>query len=402
MSEIHVHGVCGATLSPRALAHIREGVAVVAGQRLARLLPPDAPPCIAVTPVAGMVAEVRRRLARGPVVVLASGDPLFYGIGRALLRAFAPEQLFFYPALSSLQLACARFRVPWDDLAILSLHGRDPADAAARILCNRQTLILTDPRHSPDVIATAIMDLLADNGDRARPAAIRIQVAENLALADERLVRGSLAEIAAREFAPLNMMLVTQEREPPVLPGLGLTETEFVHSRGLITKDEVRAVILHRLRLPARGVFWDVGGGSGSIALEAAGLAPGLRIFTVERNPEGWDNISANIRALGRFQVRLVRGEAPAVLATLPDPDRVFVGGSGGRLAEIIPACAARLAPGGRIVVSAVLARTAGQAPVLLADCGLRVSGSRIEVERTEMTGKGRRLNPITIIVGTR
>jgi precorrin-6Y C5,15-methyltransferase (decarboxylating) len=400
--KIHVHGVCGGHLTPEAHTHIATATAVVAGRRLARLLPGDAPTLIPVTPVADMLDQVAARLRHGPVVVLASGDPLFYGIGRRLLARFKREQLVFYPALSAMQLACARFRIPWDDLALLSLHGRELEDAAARILARQRTMVFTDQHNSPDRIAAAIMDLLAESGDQARLATIRVQVAENLALPDEHLSSGSLADIRARDFAPLNMMLVEQPNwQEHDLPALGLTESEIIHSRGLITKDEVRAVILHRLRLPGQGVFWDVGGGSGSIALEAAGLAPGLRIFTIERSAEGWENIRANIKKFGRHQVRLVRGEAPAALADLPDPDRVFIGGSGGRLAGIIHACAGRLRPGGRMVVSAVLERTAAQAPACMADCGLRVSTGRIEVERIDNTGSGRRLNPITIIVGT-
>ena len=233
-----------------------------------------------------MLDQVEEAFESGNVAVLASGDPLFFGIGRSLIERFGPARIKVHPALSSVQLACARFRLPWDDLALVSLHGRVDPDIAGRVLRHDRVLLLTGGGNSPDSVAAELLATLSEFEDSERIQAIRIRVAENLGLADERLLAGTLAETAGRNFAPLNLMLVEQ---PAALRPFrfGLIEDEIVHSRGLITKDEVRAATLHRLRLPLSGVFWDIGGGSGSVSLEAARLCPDLRIQTVEKHPEG-------------------------------------------------------------------------------------------------------------------
>ena len=194
-------------------------------------------------------------------------------------------------------------------------------------------------------------------------------------------------------------MLVEQPARPEVCR-FGLGEDEIRHSRGLITKDEVRAAALHRLRLPATGVFWDIGGGSGSVSLEAARFCPELSVYTVERHPAEQANIRANIRTYGAYTIHLVDGEAPAALANLPDPDRVFIGGSGGQLEAILTAVVPRLRPGGRLVVSAVLARTETTARRVLAQLCRRVTSATLAVTRHEPGGPDRVLNPITFITG--
>ena len=212
---------------------------------------------------------------------------------------------------------------------------------------------------------------------------------------------GTWVEIASRQFSPLNMMLIEQAPPTGVDIRFGLGEEEIQHSRGLITKSEVRAATLHQLRLPESGVLWDIGGGSGSVSLEAARLCPELSIYTIEKNPEGQANIQANMRSFGAYTMRLVCGEAPEALADLPDPHRIFVGGSGKRLPEILEAAGARLVPGGRIVVNAVLAQTETTALASLQRLGLRVASSTLAVTRRSCAdGESRVFNPITLITG--
>jgi precorrin-6Y C5,15-methyltransferase (decarboxylating) len=317
-----------------------------------------------------------------------------------------------FPALSAVQLACARFKIPWDDLPLISLHGRAPELLAGRMLAKPRVMLFTDPQRSPARIAADLLTLLEEHEDAERIRRLRVRVAENLGLPEERLWQGSLEEASQQIFAPLNMMLLEQEpsEEDAPLPSadcvFGLQENEISHSRGLITKDEIRAVILHRLRLPAQGVLWDVGGGSGSISVEAARLCPGLSIHVVEQKEEGWRNIRVNIVRYGLYNITLVRGKAPEVFAKLPDPDRVFIGGSRGLLAEIVAPCAERLAKGGRLVISAVLQNTAEQAPLLMTANGLEADVRTVSVSRQQKDyGEDGRLsvlqlNPITIITG--
>ncbi len=401
MSEILIFGVSGNRLPAECSQLMQSCHAVVVSQRFESLLVGVRGKRIPIAPVQEMVHGVDDALTHGDVAILASGDPLFFGIGRTMIERFGSERVRIFPALSAVQLACARFKVPWDDLTLISLHGRDPGSLAGRILPHTKVMLFTDHRNSPDRIAADLLAVLKQHGDQNRIQNIRVRVAENLGTEDEKLTRGSLGEIAGKQFAALNMMLIEQEIPESSGPVFGLQEQEILHSRGLITKDEVRAVILHCLRLPARGVFWDVGGGSGSISVEAARLSPGLDIYTVEKKNEGQNNIRNNISRFGLYNINLVAGEAPRQLSGLPDPDRVFIGGSGGRLAELVDHAADRLLVGGLMVASAVLEKTAEQAPELMAKKGLEVAVRTVSITRNPGAGLAeKKLNPITIITG--
>ena len=400
MSRIELIGVSGPVLSHEQRQLIKGCVAVAVSRRYAPLVTGCAARPIPITPLGALFAQLAAALEKGDVAVLASGDPLFFGIGRSLIDRFGAERVRVHPAMSSVQLACARFGLPWDDLRLVSLHGRPADTLPGQVLPYPRVLLLTDQRNSPDRVAAALLAALHACDDRDRMAAIRMRVAENLGLTDERLTSGTLAEIAGQRFGPLNLVLVEQPARPEVCR-FGLGEDEIRHSRGLITKDEVRAAVLHRLRLPENGVLWDVGGGSGSVSLEAARLCPELSVYTVERNPAEQANIRANIRTYGAYTIHLVDGAAPAALTELPAPDRVFVGGSGGQLEAILTTAAARLAPGGRIVVSAVLAQTETIAQRVLAQLCRHVSCTTLTVTRHDPHGgPDRVLNPITLITG--
>lgn len=464
-ASIIVIGVGDDGLSDRQRQALAGCRCLIAGERLRPLAAGLDIPVVPVTPLKRALAAIGEHLTQGDVGVLASGDPLFFGIGRTLLQNFAPEQLEFLPALSTVQQACARFRLPWDDARIISLHGRATGEAdrllsTGALLTAPKTIIFTDGHYSPDMIAHRLRDYLALVDADGLLAATRLLVAENLGGPEERLTAGSLDDIAGQRFAPLNIMILLRAEESVNVqqltgPGdhrqestsgdgepaskvagklaaagprngpatatadlpaaLGLGAEEIRHSRGLITKDEVRAVTLHKLRLPATGVFWDIGAGSGSVSLEASRLAPGLAVYAVERREEELANIKANIVNLAAFTIRPVAGEAPAALAALPDPDRIFIGGSGGRLAEILAAALPRLRPGGRVVINGVTAATKAQAPQLLHQHGCPVEVTEVSISRrweadaspasaagtaTAGTGTETRLNPISIICG--
>lgn len=399
MSRIELIGISGQALAGEHWPLLRRCAAIVVSRRHRALVAGQKAELIEITPVSAMLARVEEALERGDVAILASGDPLFFGIGRTLIERFGPGRITVRPALSAMQLACARFHVPWDDLPVLSLHGRDGGDLAGRLLGRGPMLLFTDGERSPDRVAGELLEALKACEDQERIDATRLKVGEDLGLATERLCTGSLAEIAARRFGPLNMVLVDQPGRPEGF-SFGLREDEIRHSRGLITKDEVRAATLHRLRLPERGVLWDIGGGSGSVSLEAARLCPELTIRITEKKAEEQANIRANIRRFGTYGIRLVCGEAPSALAGLPAPDRVFVGGSGRLLPAILATAAARLLPGGRIVVNAVLDKTRELALSTLSDLGFSVSAATICVTRQQAEGNSVSFNPITLITG--
>ena len=409
---IELIGVCGDTLSSNAKEVLEGCCAVVASKRFSGIAIEHGLAPIPIAPVSEMLEAVNKTLESGSVAVLASGDPLFFGIGRTLIKRFGQYRINIYPALSSLQLACACFKIPWDDMKFLSLHGRGLENSVSTILRSRTTAILTDRKHSPDVISSLLLERLKKAGALDLAEDITVHVGENLGLDDQRLFSGNLYEAAATKFGPLNIMIV-HDRHGKIsegnhqslginrFPCLGLTEDEIEHSRNLITKNEVRAASLHALRLEPHGCLWDVGAGSGSISIEAAAMCPELSIYSIERADEHIRTIQKNIRKFGYWNINLITGEAPEILSSLPSPDRIFVGGSGGQLEAIIRECVRRLAANGRIVVNAVLKKTAIQAPFLLRSSGLSVSESRISVERLN-NGYVTKLNTITIITGKR
>ena len=232
---------------------------------------------LSITPLPAALNAISAELKRGNVAVLASGDPLFYGIGRRLLAVFPEKSIQFYPALSSIQRACALMKIPWDDAEITSLHGREAAHLPSLLLRHGKNLILTDTSNRPELIAGQLLHYLRLIGAPNLIKNITMLVAEDLGLPSEKLFRGTLDEAAEHLFSPLNIVCL-------LVPGMayspsyrfGLSENLIEHSRGLITKNEVRAASLHQLQLPRQGIFWDIGAGSGSLSVEAARLQPEL------------------------------------------------------------------------------------------------------------------------------
>lgn len=384
---------------------IRNCRALVLSKRHRELLSPhlddlSAVRLIPIAPVQDAMEQAARELMHGDVVVLASGDPLFFGIGRTLLHFFGPARITIHPALSSMQLAFARFKIPWDDAGFLSLHGRETKNLAVSILTHDKVFLFTDRHSSPDRIAGALLTECGSGID----AEYVIHVAENIGMADERLHTGTLSEIAKLCFGPLNVMILMKTKassSSSMAPCFGLSEDEITHSRGLITKNEVRAASLHALRLPRQGVLWDVGAGSGAVGLEAARLFPELQVFAVEREEEQIENIQQNREQFRAWNLQVHHGSAPDALAGLPAPDRVFIGGSSGQLRAIIKHAAERLSPGGTMVVNAVLEKTALEAPQYLHEHGLQVTLSEVKITRRCYPDQGSQvMHPITIIVG--
>ncbi len=400
---IHLIGVAGNSLAKKDFDLMGKCSAIVVSERMRPDILtglPDYPSSriFSVLPLQAALAAIEEGLGRGDVAVLASGDPLFFGIGALVGKHFGTGRLRITPAVSSMQLAFARLGVSWHDAIFLSLHGRERTHLARRILSSSKVCILTDRQNSPANIAQELLATLSPEQIRC----CRCFVGEDLGSENERQTLGSLAEIAKNRYSDRNVLIILQNvTDKEAHPVFGLQEHQFQHSRGLITKDEIRAAVIHALALPRRGVFWDIGAGSGSVSLEAARLAEDLDIYAVERHDEQLSHIACNRVRYSAWNIEPVKGEAPEILARLPDPDRVFIGGSGGNLESIINIVSVRLKVGGRIVVTAVLDKTSTDAPQFLYARGLEVEIKKIEVSRqhyplTDIS----RLNPISIIIG--
>jgi precorrin-3B C17-methyltransferase/precorrin-6y C5,15-methyltransferase (decarboxylating) CbiE subunit/precorrin-6Y C5,15-methyltransferase (decarboxylating) CbiT subunit len=288
----------------------------------------------------------------GPVCVLASGDPGFFGIVRALGARVTPDRLRVHPAPSSVSLAFARLGLPWDDAVVVSAHARALDTVVPVVRGAPVAAVLTSPDNPPEALGKALVT--AGCGHR------RVAVCSHLGETGEQVTGTDLAGLAGGVFDARSVVVV--EAPEPARAGRpvswGRDTATFAHRASMITKPEVRAAVLGRLDLPAAGVLWDLGAGSGSVAIEAALAAPGLRVIAVERRPDDAARIRANAAAAGAL-VEVVEGDAVALASSLPLPDRVFVGGGG---LAALDAARAALAPGGRIVATFAAADRATEA----------------------------------------
>jgi precorrin-6B C5,15-methyltransferase / cobalt-precorrin-6B C5,C15-methyltransferase len=340
------------------------------------------------TPLDTVVAQIRDGRADGArVCVLASGDPGFFGIARLLTDRFPAGAVEIHPAPSSVALACARAGVTWDDAVVVSAHGRPLADAVDVARRHDKVVMLTSPDHPPQAVGRALTDV----GYAAHTAVVASRMGEP----DEMVTRTDLQGLATGDFDPMSVVVLLAvvpddaDDKADDAPSLawGRPTDAYLHRAGMITKPETRAVALAKLDLPRSGVLWDLGAGSGSVGIEAATLSPGLHVVAVERNPEDCARITANAHAGGRGnRLTVGEGEAPAVLGTLPDPDRVFLGGGG---IDVLDVARARLRPGGTLVATFVLLDRAVQAHERLG------SMVQLHVDRAvPIGGAGVRLEP--------
>jgi precorrin-6Y C5,15-methyltransferase (decarboxylating) len=384
-------------LSPSALKIISEAQVLAGGRRHLDYFPdhPGEKVILGKNPEETLktllpLAETRR------VVILASGDPNYYGIGPLAAQILGPDRLVIHPNVTAVQAASARLKMAWQDAAVVSLHGRG-WEALAKALGQAKIMIYTDPAHPPEAVARYLV------GRGIREA--RLCVLENLGQKDERVAWFSPEEAAARRFSPLNMVVILKEvsSPPSQVLMLGMPEDALAHDSGMITKAEIRAAALAKLRLGPGQVLWDVGAGSGSVGLEATLLVPGGRVFAIEKEPARAAMIRQNRDKFAVQNLEVVEAEAPECLEALPDPDRVFVGGGGARLEEILDAASRRLRPGGRVVVAATLLGTLERARTWLKNRGRDMEVVQLQVSRDRPLAGGaylHALNPVWLISG--
>jgi len=370
-------GVGASRLDEPAAAALAAAEVLVGGARQLAVFPdhPAERLTIAAPLVRTLDALERAAAAGRRVAVLADGDPLYFGIGRALLERFGPEALTFYPNVTAVAAAAARLKRPWQDLPVVSLHGRtDPTPLFAALARSGRALVLTDAVRTPAAVATAVR---ARAGDR-----FAMTVLENLGLPDERIRQLSLPEAADCTAAPLNVVWLEAERPPEVTLTLGLPDEALLRPDGVFTKLPARALALAALAPRPGDVVYDVGAGVGTVAVEASLLNPGGPVFAVERDPGRHARLVDNIRRTGALTVTPLLGEAPDALADLPDPDRVFVGGGLSGRPGLLDVLIRRLRPGGRLTVAAVLLGSIERARSALARPGLALSLMQVQASQ--------------------
>lgn len=329
------------------------------------------------------------------VVLLASGDPNLFGIGASLRRRLGPSAVEVEPGISSFQLALARAAVPGAGTALLSAHGRPLAAAAAMAARERRAAILTDPENSPQALAAALVGAGVE-------AEARLVVCEQLGGPDERVREGTVGAPPPPPYGALAVVVLERPASPG--PGIGRPETEYQHAGGQVTKAEVRAISLAALDIGTADTVWDVGAGSGAVAVEAGRLAARGVVYAVERRTDRAEQARRN--AASSWNVEVICGDAEAVLPRLPDPDAVFLGGGGSATGALVDAAAARLGQRpspfpGRLVANLATLESVVEVTQVLRRRGLAWAVSQVSVARGRDLG-GRlgweALNPVHIV----
>ncbi|OEU47665.1 MAG: hypothetical protein BA861_00795 [Desulfobacterales bacterium S3730MH5] len=395
-----------------------------------------------------LVRQIKTQMKGKQIVVLTSGDPNFFGIGPLLVTSLGAENVVIHPNISSVAAAFSRIKTSWQDAVVVSLHGERPEkpflDAVAK---NDKVAVLTDPKKTPAWLARQLI--------KAGHEDLTMCVLENLGMPGEQVAWYLPAEAASKEFAALNVVIVLkpcitepQKRahfpqlaaglaseyengklhygrrfpaaccgELQTRPGtrlhlkdharlhLGMPEVCYHHEAGLITKAEARAISISKLRLWPGLVLWDLGAGSGSVSLEASLLLNGGRIIAVEQDPERVSHIQQNKKQFKVRNLDIVEAKLPSGLKDLPPPDRIFIGGGGKDLLQIIKAAEEYLTPGGVIVINTILFASLNDAITTLQGLGFSTEVTQVQINRGKGMPSGERLealNPVWIISGIR
>jgi precorrin-6Y C5,15-methyltransferase (decarboxylating) len=343
------------SLTDSARQRITDADLLIGGERLLRMFDSAVAEKMTLgTDLAALEKQVREDQGKRRIVILAPGDPLFYGVARFLIDRLGKENFEVVPHVSSMQLAFARVMESWDDAYLTNVTNHAPEDLVERIRTAEKVGLFTAETYPPPAIAR---DLIKEG-----ISYFRCYVCENLGSRNEVVTQGSLSEIAEMDFGPLNVMILVRlpdvpdrERSNIARKLFGNPDEAFKQSRpkrGLITPMEVRTLALAQLFVEPTSVIWDVGAGSGSVAVEAAQLASQGKVFAIEPDVEDCQLITDNASLFGVKNVSVICGRAPEAFADLPDPDGVFLGGTGRETVGIVEAAFDRLKPGGRFVAN--------------------------------------------------
>ncbi len=367
-----------AGLTPAARALVDDAEVFVGGERHLAMLPQDDRERLAwPSPLATLLDEIESR--RGTrVCVLASGDPLWYGVGVSLLKRIRRSEITILPGRSSFTLTAARIGWPLAEVDCLTLHGRPLSLLHPYIQPNAKLIVLSEDASTPAGVAA----LLTARGYGAS----RMTVLEHLDGDRERSLEDTAAGWSANDVADLNTIAVecVAGEESALLPRTpGLPDDAFRHD-GQMTKREVRAATLAALMPVAGQLLWDVGAGCGSVAVEWMRAAPRARAVAIERKAERRAMIAENAEALGTPRMQIVAGEAPGALYGLDAPDAVFIGGGVSNPA-VIEICWTALKPGGRLVANAVTLE--GEAALLAWQKAHGGALTRFAISRAEPVG---------------
>ena len=345
------------------------------------------------------------KLPKRSTVMLAGGDPLFYGIARYLTDSFGKDRFEVVPHVSSMQLAFARVKESWDDAYLTNLATQSLDRVVDNIRTAERVGLFTTDLVSPSVVAEALLD--------RRINYFTVYVCENLGTPDEVVTQGDLHSIREQSFSEMNVMVLVRRQGAADSPSgsqrkrlFGNPDDLFLQSRpkrGLLTPSEVRCIALSELSLAQESIVWDVGAGSGSLAIEAAAIASKGKVFAIEMDAEDFALMIDNARMFDVPGLVPIHGQAPEAFDELPDPDAIFIGGSGRMVPDLVEAALSRLMPGGSIVVNVSSPDNLVAVQTKIDQAGLRSDVRMINIARGQYQLDRVRfdaLNPTFLVLG--
>ena len=402
MSVVIIGVGTGSEPSPRAMTLIQKAGLIIGGTRQLSLYEAETSNA-RKWDLKGRLKEIVPTISdainnRIDVAVLASGDPMFFGIGSYLLDRLKQAGITaeVIPAPSSVAVAASRFGIKWSDAHVISVHGRSLPDIPLLLQKHGKLAILTDAHNSPSRIGSMLSAAGIVDGTAF--------VAEDLGASSERIRRISIQDLSTLiDVSPLNVLFLLSPRKH--IPAIPFDPEEAfakkVPKKGLITKREIRALSIAALGVGYGDVCWDLGAGSGAVSIDMARCGA-KSVWAVEKNADGCAIISGNIRRFGSTQVQVIHSKAPEGLPELPDPDRVFIGGSGGNMTLLIEIVFQRLKPKGTLVINVATVENLVEAIQELRKQNAEYECIQVQVSRSKTILKRltrfEGLNPITII----
>lgn len=337
--------------------------------------------------------RIRLELEKGSVAVLVSGDPGMYSLLPLIKKKFPAARLRVVPGISAMQYLCCEAGESHENAVILSGHGR-PLSAACLLTAadrNEKTIFFCGGDKSPQWVCETLAANEMEN--------IEVTVGERLSYPDQRISCGTPRQLSGRGFDPLSVVLI--RNRAPWTPPLGRPRDEdFIRSIVPMTKSEVRSVILDKLELTRGAVLWDIGAGTGSVAVSAALICPDCEIYAVDSDARAAALAEENRKKFHCFNMSVLHGRGSEIISRLPAPTHIFIGGSGGELRGLLTRAAGF---GGRVrvVVSAVSLRTLREACEVMEGEGFsEFEAVQLSVSRSKALGNSRIMaaqNPVTV-----
>ena len=346
------------SLRPSVLTMVENSTILVGGERHLNYFPDYQGIKLKINKIAQVIKDIKKYEKQGKkIVILATGDPLFFGIGRILIKEFSREKLEFYPYLSSVQLAFNKLQIPWQSAKVISTHGRDINSLIPYWKKGEEIIaILTDNHNNPLVIWQLYQQLKL-------PIKYDFWLCEDIGSKTEKISKIEQEEdINLASLSSLNLLILKQNQSRDKnlikldkLPLLGIEDnlfSTFDDRPGLMTKREIRLLILGELELQNQQIIWDIGAGTGTVSIEIARLSKNSQIYAIEKSAIGAKLIAENINKFQVNNINIIHGLAEEIVNDLPPVDRVFIGGSNGKLIELLDIIATKIKAQGKIVIA--------------------------------------------------